>query len=162
MTVNSRIQLLLASLLFVAVSLYDLWLWQPERQVRLHQSHFQFAAENKKWSRFASFIDPRYSDRWGHDKTFVVRETSEVLRQFFALSIESGEWDCEVESNRATVTTRLRLEGNGTAVAEFAKQAVNSLHQPFVFVWVRQSWKPWDWQLAHADNAQLRMSDWRD
>lgn len=149
----------MASLLAVLLILHALWLWQPARQVRLHQRHFLDAAENRRWSRFASFLDPAYTDRWGHDRAVVVRETSEVLRQFFALTIESEEWQCEIAGGRGTVTQRLRLEGNGTAIAQFAQQEVNALREPFVFTWKHASWKPWDWQLARVDHPQLRLGD---
>jgi hypothetical protein len=147
MGTNSRIALALTSLLVVAVALYDLRLWQPERQ---------------DWKRFSTFLSTQYHDRWGHDKTFTVRETSEVLRQFFALTIEREEVRFELANDRAMVAERLKLEGNGTAIAQFARQEVNRLREPFVFEWTRQSWKPWDWQLTRADNAQLRVGEWQD
>ncbi len=146
-----------ASILFVAICLWCLWLWQPERQVRLHHEHLIDAAEDRNWRNFGELIDPGYVDRWGHDKTFVIKETSEVMRQFFTVTIRRELIRLDASSGRATVTTRLKLEGNGTAIAQYAMQAVNGLETPFTFDWRQKSWRPWDWKLARADNPRLQM-----
>jgi hypothetical protein len=149
---------ILAAIFAVSWMLYCLWLWQPERQVRKHHEHFIKAAENRNWSRVEDFIDARYADRWGHDKAFVLRESREVLRQFFALSIESDVGQCDVSGETGTVVAKLKIAGTGTVVAEYAKQAVNGLGEPFAFQWTRRSWKPWDWKLTRVDNSQLRIN----
>lgn len=151
-----KIRLALASLALVALALYCLWLWQPERQVLKHQAHFLAAAESRSWTKFASFIDPQFTDRWGHDKIFVVREASEWLRQFFSLTIKSEITDLRMESSRGIVSARLRLEGNGTPLAQMATDEFDEIHEPFVFEWTWKSWKPWDWKLTRADNADAR------
>ena len=110
------------------------------------------AAENRRWTKLADFIDAKYSDRWGHDKTFVLRETNEWLRQFFTLTIHSEIESAEINHDHGKITARLRLEGNGTALASMAQDEVNSIPTPFVFEWTRKSWKPWDWTLTRADN----------
>ena len=142
----------------MAVALYCLWLWQPERQVLKHQAHFLATAESRSWTKFASFIDPQYSDRWKHDKPFIVRETSEWLRQFFSLTIQSDVVSLDLSDARGTVTAHIKLDGNGTALATMAQNEVNAITEPFVFEWTRKSWKPWDWKLTRADNADPRFS----
>lgn len=137
--------------------LFCLWLWQPERQVRLHQMHLLDAAEGRDWKRFAPAIGADYTDRWGHDKAFLVRETSEVLRQFFALTIHREEIALDAGEGRGRASVRLRLEGNGTAIAQYALRTVNAIETPFVFEWRQRSWKPWDWTLAGADNPNLHI-----
>lgn len=141
----------------VAWVLYCLWLWQPERQVLKHHEHFIKAAETRNWRRVEAFIDAGYSDRWGHDKAFVLRESREILRQFFALSIVSAVGSCDVIGHAATVSATLKMAGTGTPIAEMAKNEVNALRAPFVFEWKRQSWKPWDWKLTRVDHPQLRL-----
>jgi len=155
-----KIRLALASLalIFTSAVLGCFWLWQPERQVWKHQTHLLDAAENRSWSRFNSFIDPAYSDRWKHDKAFITRETREWLRQFFALTIRREVVSQEMpDSTHAIIRARLRLEGNGTALAQMAQDEVNGITEAFVFEWTRKSWKPWDWQLTRADNPQLNI-----
>jgi len=144
-------------LLFVLIFLRCLWLWQPERQVLLHQDHLLDAAEIRNWKRFDQFIANNYADRWGHDKAFLVRESSEVLRQFFGLTIKRDRVECRVQGDRATVLDHLKLEGKGTPIAVLAASTVNELQEPFSFEWKRQSWKPWDWVLISADQPQLNL-----
>lgn len=147
-----------ASAAGVAWVLYALWLWQPERQVHLHQKHFVDAAESRNWRRFGAFIDANYADRWGHDKPFVIRETSEVLRQFFVLTIQREDDAADAGNGSGTISQRLKLEGDGTPIAQYAMRAVNSVATPFVFEWRQKSWRPWDWKLVRAENAELRIS----
>src|SRR5439155_4629668 len=135
MPTTFKIRLALASLAVVAAAIYCLWLWQPERQVLKHQAHFLAAAESRSWTKFASFIDPQYSDRWKHDKLFIVRETSEWLRQFFSLTIQSDVVSLDVSDARGTVTAHIKLDGNGTALATMAQNEVNAIAEPFVFEW---------------------------
>lgn len=162
MATKLKISLALASLLAILAIIYAFWLWQPERQVQRHQAHLLQAAESKHWTRFADFIEPGYHDRWGHDKSFAVRETQEILRQFFVLTIQSETVFLEVHDDHATVSARLKLDGQGTAVAEYARQAVNQLPDPFVFAWVRRSWQPWDWRLERVEQPTLRFDDGSD
>ena len=134
-----------------------LWLWQPSRQVQLHQEHFLDAAQERNWKRFSLLVSPQYSDRWHHDKTSLLNESSEVLRQFFGLTIKRDLVDRSVNADHAKVTMRLKLEGKGTAIAEIASSSINALTQPFSFEWKRQSWKPWDWVLVSADQPELHL-----
>jgi len=153
---NQATQAFLGLFLVIAL-LRCLWLWQPQRQVILHQDHLLDAAQERNWKRFDSFIAPNYSDRWGHDKAFLVRESSEVLRQFFGLTIQRQRIECRLNGNTAIVLDRLKLDGKGTALATMATSAVNDLHEPFTFEWKRQSWKPWDWALVSADQPELNL-----
>lgn len=144
-------------LLLVVILLRCLWLWQPERQVLLHQNHFLDSAEKRDWNRFSGFIAASYSDRWGHDKGFVIKESSEVLRQFFALTIQRDQPECRLNGDRATVRLHLKLEGKGTPIATLASSMVDGVKEPFSFEWKRQSWKPWDWVLISADQPELHL-----
>lgn len=127
-----------------------------------HQRHLLEAAETKHGARLAAFIDGHYTDRWGHDKPFVVRQTSEILRQFFVLTIRNETVAVAVNGPHATVSAQLKLDGQGTAFAAYAQQAVNGLREPFVFAWTRVSWKPWDWQLIRVDQPELRLGEWEN
>ena len=141
----------------VVIILYSLWLWQPERQVLKHHEHFLKAVSNRNWTRFAGFLDDKYTDRWGHDRAGVLSDSREVLSQFFTLTLTGESTDCAVDGNTGTVSCRLRMQGAGTPVAESAVSEVNSLAAPFTFKWTRQSWKPWDWKLMSVDNPQLNI-----
>lgn len=153
---RTKLIALLALAGFVAAALYCLWLWQPERQAIKHQQTLLQAAGKRKWKKVSSLIAENYSDRWGFSKTVALRETSEVLRQFFVLEIKGEMFAIEPADDTIAIHQRITFDGKGTALAEMAKQEVNNLRQPFRFEWKRQSWKPWDWQLTRVDHPQLR------
>ena len=143
--------------LFVGL-LYLLLLWQPARQVRLHQAHFLGAMEKKDAKRLSEFIADKYSDRWGHDKEFVIRESREIFGHFIACRLQQEERYLERQGQEATVGAQIILTGTGSPIADYAKQRIGELTEPFVFRWERQSWKPWDWQLVSVNQPQLDIS----
>lgn len=142
----------------LALAFYLLWLWQPGRQLLLHQRQFLRAAEKRNWDKVAAFIDDGYHDRWELDKAAALRLSSEVLRQFFVLTILSEDMTGSVDSRSGTVFVRLRLDGEGTAIAHEAVRRVNELNRPFRFEWRHASWKPWDWRLTRVDQPELSIS----
>lgn len=140
-----------------ALALYLLWLWQPGRQLLLHQRHFLAALEKRDWDRVTSFFDEGYGDRWGLDRQSAVRMTSEVLRQFFVVEILAEDLQGSVDSRHGVVYARIRLDGEGNAIAREAIHRVNALRKPFRFEWRHASWKPWDWRLVRVDQQELRI-----
>jgi hypothetical protein len=134
-------------------------LWQPERQVRLHQRHFLEAVENRNWDRIARFTADNYSDRWGHDKTFLLTRGQEVFRHFVFLTIQTEERGLSLENGVGTVTERMKFVGNGSPLVPMITDQVNGLSQPFTFRWQARSWKPWDWQLLEVNQPQLVIRD---
>jgi hypothetical protein len=148
----------LASLAVVTIILRCLWLWQPERQLLLHQAHLRSAVEGREWSRVRDFIDPDYTDRWGYTRETGIAEAREWLGQFFALTVTAEPVSDELTGDGGTVTERWKLDGTGTEVAAMVLEHVNGVEAPFVFQWRHGSWKPWDWRLARVDNAELNLS----
>ena len=141
----------------LALALYSVWLWQPERQVRLHTAHLLKAVEGRRWNKVDAFVADNYSDRWGHDKGFVVRESNEVFRQFLFLTIESQTLSCSISSSTGMTRDRVKISGSGSPVAQVVTERVNRLEQPFVFTWARMTWKPWDWRLTRIDQPELEI-----
>jgi hypothetical protein len=151
---------LLALLVFGVVSgIYCLTLWQPERQVRLHQENFLRAVEKRNWDRLGRFVAEHYSDRWGHDKEFVLRESREVFRQFLFLTIRQEIGEVTLTGTKGNVRTRITIAGTGGPMAEFAKARTNALTSPFAFEWEQASWKPWDWRLVSFDHPELELPE---
>jgi hypothetical protein len=150
-----------AAAILVVAAFYLVALWQPGRQLRLHQAHFFRALEKRDWERVHRFIAEDYSDRWGHDKEFVLRESREILRQFLFLKVrhELREVATIGDGAEGSVSARVTLEGSGGPLAEIAKAHVASLSQPFVFRWVHRSWKPWDWKLREIDQSELELPE---
>jgi hypothetical protein len=149
---------LLGACVLLGIVLWCAWLWQPERQVRLHQRNFLQALEERDWEQIAKLMDDNYSDRWGHDKGFVLREGREVFRHFIVLDVQGETVDFIMDSGDATVLTRLRIQGRGSAIAEMVMSRVNGLQEPWRFEW-RQGNRPWKWRLIHLGHAQLHIPD---
>src|SRR5580692_2492905 len=52
---NHKWKIFIAAAVLIALRCF--WLWQPERQVMLHQQHFLEAAQERDWAKFAAFFD---------------------------------------------------------------------------------------------------------
>jgi hypothetical protein len=148
-----------ASLAVVIIALRCLWLWQPERQLLLHQAHFRAAVEDRNWKRMSAMIDPGYSDRWGYTHDSGIAAAQPWLGQFFALTITTPDSTDVLTADGGTVTERWHLDGTGAEGAAMVMDRVNQIKAPFVFTWKHVSWKPWDWKLVRIDNAEANLSD---
>lgn len=134
-----------------------MWYCVPERQVRWHQRQLLSAVEDRDWEDVAELMADSYSDRWQHDKAFVVREAREVFRQFLTVQVTGEERDLYVENGAGEIKTRLIISGRGGPLAEFAMSRVNVMREPWVFRWQQQSAWPWDWQLVWVDQPELSL-----
>lgn len=139
----------------VAFALFLLWLWQPERQVRLHTSHFLKSVERRNWNSVQNFLADDYTDRWQHNKESAVSDAREAFRQFMFVTIENRIDSCEMTGDQATTRAVIKVSGNGGVVAQMVMERVNTLSGPFTFTWRKASWKPWGWQLTRVDHPQL-------
>lgn len=137
--------------------LFLMWYWRPERQVRLHQQELLSAVEDRDWKEVAELMADSYSDRWRHDKEFVVRESREVFRQFLTVQVKGEERDLNVENGMGEIKARLTILGRGGPLAEFAMSRVNVMREPWVFRWQQQSAWPWDWKLVWVDQPELSL-----
>jgi hypothetical protein len=133
------------------------WLWQPERQVRLHTTHFLKKVEQRNWNDARAFLADDFSDRWGHDKNTAMEDAKEVFAQFLFLTIESKTDRCEVHGTEGVAETRVKIAGNGQGVAQLVMQRVNGLREPFTFRWRKSGGKPWEWQLVFVDQPELNI-----
>lgn len=145
-----------AAAAFVALALFLWWRWQPERQVRLHTSHFLKSVERRNWDSAKNFLADDYTDRWEHNKESAVGDAREAFRQFMFLTIENRIDSCEMAGDQATARAVIKVSGNGGPVAQLVMERVNTLSGPFTFEWRKASWKPWDWQLTRVDHPELR------
>jgi len=145
----------LASLVVVTIALRCLWLWQPERQLLLHQAHLRQAVERRNWARIEALLDGAYTDRWGYTRATGIQEARQWLSQFFVLTVTAEPVGDRLMPNGGTVTERWTLDGTGTEVAGMVKDRVNGVHAPFEFQWKHVSWRPWDWRLIRVDNPEL-------
>ncbi len=156
---NLRLTLGLAAF---ALAIWLALLWQPARQVRLHQRHLLRAVEKRNWTNVGKFIGAEYRDRWEHDKENVIARSAQVFGQFLFCNIEAQEHSLHLADGAGTIGVRLTLSGTGSPIADFAKQRVNALTEPFIFKWTHRSWKPWDWELIAVDQPQLEIAEMDD
>lgn len=140
----------------VGIGCYLVWLWQPERQVQLHTTHFLKNVERRNWDSIAAFIAPDFHDRWGHQKATALADGREVFRQFLFLTVESRVDSVSVTGHTVSARTYIRMQGNGGPFAQIITDRLNTLKEPFVLTWRRGSWKPWDWQLVELDQRELQ------
>jgi hypothetical protein len=148
-----------ASLVVVTIALRCLWLWQPERQLLLHQAHFRHAVEQRDWGRIQALLDSGYSDRWGYTRETGIQEARKWLGQFFVLTVTPGPVDDQLTPDGGTVTEQWKIDGTGAEGATLVQDALNSVQSPFLFQWKHASWKPWDWTLVRIDNPDLNLTD---
>jgi hypothetical protein len=137
----------------LVLALWLAWLWQPERQVRMHTAGLIKAIERRNWSKVQDRLADKYSDRWGHDKAFVLEGLRQVFGSFVFLTIEHENLSVDAEAGRTI--TRVKVSGQGSAVAQYVVAKVNGLSEPFAFTWVRSGGMPWEWQLAAVDHPTL-------
>ena len=135
-------------------ALWLAWLWQPERQLRLHHEHLLKAVARRNWNSVSGFLADDYSDPWGGSKTETPGEGAEAFRSFFSLSVQERGREMTREGR---VTEHLHFTGGGTPLAEMVLDRGNSLAEPFVFTWVHRSSHPWDWQLRRVEQPELRL-----
>ena len=139
----------------VLIALRCVWLWQPARQVDLHQRHFLEAAQDRKWAKLAAFFADDFRTPTGRDKKWALQQSGEILRQFIALDIRASQTEVAMSDDTARIHSLIRMEGTGTQLAMMAMSAVNDSPAPFEFTWKHKSWKPWDWQLVSVDHPLL-------
>jgi hypothetical protein len=157
--VNRKKSVVCAAAALIAAAFFCFSLWQPERQLRLHQAHLLRAVEKRDWERFAAFFADDYSDRWGHDKANVIERTREVFRQFLFVKVRHRVVTIDRTGDGARIGAQIAIEGSGGPVAQYAQERVAALSEPFVFRWVKRSSKPWDWQLREVDQPEIEIPE---
>jgi len=140
-----------------AWALWLVWLWQPERQVRLHQKEFLQVVERRDARRLEKLLAPGYRDCWGQDRATMIDGCERIFGHFLFLTVDHRIEDCTVDGRMGIVRAPVKLRGTGSPIAEQAMTAVNALRQPFVFVWEKRSAAPWDWQLTRIEQPELQL-----
>jgi hypothetical protein len=154
---SRKLFLVMATPAFLAVMLASLW--QPERQALKHHAHLLAAMEKRDWKEVDAMIDAGYTDRWNHDKRWVLRASREAFRHFFSLTIRSDEPLVRQNGDTIWLSARITIEGTGTAIATMVLERSRQLREPFTFEWKHRSWKPWDWALVRVDQPQLSLEE---
>ncbi len=141
--------------------LLGMWLarlWTAENQVRLHSEHFLDRLEERRPASAADFVATDYRDDWGADRPLLLTRIRLVPRVFSSLTIKPGPAQVRIDPPFGTWTAPVQLTGTGREEAPEIIRRVNGLTTPFQLRWRKESWKPWDWKLVEAHNAELELS----
>ena len=138
-------------------ALWLLWLWQPERQVRLHTTHFLKKVERRNWDGARGMMAGDFHDRWGHDKDSALEDARQAFSQFLFLTIENRTAVGLDVGNEGVALSVVKISGNGGAGAQMVMERVNGLHQPFHFTWRKSGGVPWNWELTRLDQPELNV-----
>jgi hypothetical protein len=139
------------------LGLFLLWLWQPERQLKLHTANLFHSMEHKNWQRMADFIGTDYQDQWGHDRARVLERAREVFRYLRNIQIGSSRATVQIDKRRAQWIGKITIDADQSEVAALIKERVNSLDTSFELEWHCMSGKPWDWKLVRVSNPSLEI-----
>lgn len=157
MTITLREAILGVLAAAVSVSLYLLWLWRPEHQVRLHTEHFFHAIDGRNWETVAGFIGLDYRDQWDQDRTRVLERLREGFRWLRGSTITAPDGTVQVETPRAIWTGKINIYSSDDSVMQLLDEHVNRLLAPFELEWHHVSGKPWDWKLARVSNPAFQI-----
>ena len=158
MKLSSRSRIYAGLLLAAMLAGYLIWLWQPERQVRLHTAHLINALEQNDWGDFAEFVSASYVDQWKQDQQFLLARVSQVAVSTPNLRLEVHEWPVTIGAGEATWSARIKVDADPGELTALIKERVNGIETPFQLRWRKESWKPWDWQLVWVGNESLELS----
>jgi hypothetical protein len=140
--------------------IYLFRLWQPERQIELHNLHLLQQIEKHKWKAVGEFIGEAYQDRWGNDRARLLERLPQVFGALGKTRIESSAVVIRREEGHGYWTAKIAIKGTGE-LADFIQSRVNSLESPFEFEWKRGATWPWDWKLVAVRNSALEIPDYR-
>ncbi len=146
-------------LVAVVLGLYLFQLWDTEQQIRLHTAHLMTALEKNNWSAVGEFLDPSYSDQWGHDRAMLLERLQQVLPYARHLHLRTETPVIHAANGEGEWSARVTVEADPNEVSAMIQERVNPLQEPFNLKWRHASWKPWDWKLISVTNPALDLPD---
>jgi len=147
--------------LLVAViwGIYLFRLWQPQRQIELHNVHLLEQIEKHNWKNVGEFVGDTYQDRWGNDRKLLLERLPQVFRALGQTQIEASAVSIRREEDHGYWTAKIMVKGTGE-FADYIQNRVNTLDTPFEFEWQPGATWPWDWKLVAVRNPALEISDY--
>jgi hypothetical protein len=139
----------------LALGVYLIFLWLPERQIRRHAENLFHAIENKDWARMAEFFGNDYHDQWGYDRADVLEHSREVFQFLRDLRIDRSRIVIRIDGRTAYWIGSIDLLAEEGEFSRAIKERIHSLREPFTLEWHRVSAKPWDWKLVRVSNPEL-------
>jgi hypothetical protein len=141
-------------------AIYLFRLWQPQRQIELHNTHLLAQIEKHKWKDVGEFIGDAYQDQWGNDRQLLLQRLPQVVGALGNTQIEARDVAIRREERRGYWTAKVTVKGTGE-FADYIQTRVNSLETPFEFEWQPGATWPWDWKLVSVRNPALEISNYK-
>ena len=157
MTITLRGALISGTAITACLSLYLLWLWRPEHQVRLHTQHFFHAIDRRNWETVAEFIGEDYRDQWDDDRTRLLERMREGFRWVRGSAITAPDALVRIEMPRGIWIGKINMYSSDDGVMQLLDERVNRLPTPFELEWRHVSGKPWDWKLVRVSNNEFQI-----
>ncbi|MEM7601659.1 MAG: hypothetical protein AAF357_09615 [Verrucomicrobiota bacterium] len=138
------------------VGAWVVWETRPSNMIAKKQAALISGIEKRSPSRVERLLAETYQDKWGFDRIDASEAVVDVGSQFLTLVLTPEEMTVERTSDRAVITTFLRVSGKpiGPGGNEVTRR-LNQLETPFVFTWEKQSFLPASWRLVQIENLGL-------
>ncbi len=132
-------------------------LLSPTRGVQRRWEALTSACESHDQDKLNTLLADDYGDAWGLTKSDFVKLANGVFRQFLVAGISRDQPVLTLaDDGTATTSAVIRVQGQGSPLAEAVVNGTAQLNTPTVFHWRRMSWKPWDWRLTRVENSGLK------
>ena len=90
-----------AGLVLAAIwGVYLFRLWQPQRQIELHNLHLLARIERHDWKPAGEFIGDTYQDQWGNNRALLLERLPQVFRALGNTQIEVSDAAIRREQGR--------------------------------------------------------------
>ena len=139
------------------IGLFLLWLWRPERQVRLHTENLFRSIEHRNWAKMTEFTSADYHDQWNFDRDLMLESVREAFRFLRNVKIEYSLRSVKIDNSRGTWIGKISVTAEENELAGPIKERVNSVVTPFELEWRHVSATPWDWKLVRVANERLEI-----
>ena len=146
-----------AALTAVAAGVYLFQLWSAERQIELHSLHLLEALEENDASGISDFVAETYQDDWGHDKALLLERLRQIAPSGRDGRLVVRDAAAQANGGEGEWRARITIETDANELTAPMIERVNSVPEPFVLRWRRESWKPWDWKLARVSNPSFEL-----
>ena len=132
----------------------------PGAQLKSAQARLLRAISQKDAAACGKLIHPDYTDQWN----FTAGDWPGILKDLRTLSpiLEVTMVNPVLDSGNGVVDTSLRVQSNGGHASGMISEKALELQEMTRFLWKREAWRPWSWQLVSVQNPALDIpSDYR-
>lgn len=129
--------------------------WRTNSQLELHQTALIAGIEDNRWGPCKKRISEDYKDRWGWRRDDLKLVFQDIRSQFLVLGLHLKDAKWDVAGSKATLTTRIRVEGTPFGIGSSIQTMINRETAPMVFMWEKESWQPWSWKLVSMNHPEI-------